>query len=374
MKRQRVVVVTDTMYPWFVGGKEERLRNLHGSIDDEKFEVIFATMKWWDGATPNQHFAICKKLEIYKNGRRSLTASIYFALACFKVISLKPDLVEADQIPFLQIWPLKLVCFAMRIPLCVTWHEVWGAKYWREYLGPLGFLAAVIERLSMKLPNKIIAVSALTKDRLISAGVNPSKISLINNFVDSAEIRKAKTNLPATDLLFVGRLISHKRVDLLLEAIALLKKEEILPTIAIVGSGPESVNLKLQALKLGIDSQIKFYDSSLESMDIWGMMGNCQIFLSASEREGYGIAVLEAITAGAKAIVSNHPDNASRFLISRENGKIVPEQTPKSWADSIKSGLATGVHERRNLESSPANLENFGFEYMENWTKVLATR
>ena len=41
MKRQRVVVVTDTMYPWFVGGKEERLRNLHGSINDEKFEVIF---------------------------------------------------------------------------------------------------------------------------------------------------------------------------------------------------------------------------------------------------------------------------------------------------------------------------------------------
>jgi glycosyltransferase involved in cell wall biosynthesis len=104
------------------------------------------------------------------------------------------------------------------------------------------------------------------------------------------------------------------------------------------------------------------------------MMGNCQIFLSASEREGYGIAVLEAITAGAKALVSNHPDNAARFLISNEIGKIVPEQTPKSWADSIKSGLATGVHERRNLGSSPANLESFGFEYMKNWTKVLATR
>ena len=374
MKRQRVVVVTDTMYPWFVGGKEERLRNLHGSIDDEKFEVIFATMKWWDGTTPNQHAAICKKLEIYKNGRRSLNASIYFALSCFKVITLKPDLVEADQIPFLQIWSLKVVCFALRIPLCVTWHEVWGTKYWREYLGSVGILAAVIERLSMKLPNKIIAVSELTKDRLISAGVNPSKISLINNFVDSEEIRKAKTNLPGTDLLFVGRLISHKRVDLLLEAIALLKKEEILPTIAIVGSGPESGILKQQALNLGIDSQIKFYDSSLESNDIWGMMANCQIFVSASEREGYGIAVLEAITAGAKALVSNHSDNASRFLITDGIGKIVPEQTSKSWADSIKTGLETWINEGKILGSSTTNLESFGFEYMENWTKVLATR
>jgi hypothetical protein len=138
MNRKRVVVVSDTMYPWFIGGKEERLRVLRNHLDTEKFEVIFATMKWWDGPAPESHHAICKKIDIYHNGRRSIFSSLYFALSCFKVLRFKPDLVEADQMPFLQIWPLKLVCLFLRIPLCVTWHEVWGPKYWREYLGNLG--------------------------------------------------------------------------------------------------------------------------------------------------------------------------------------------------------------------------------------------
>ena len=68
-------------------------------------------------------------------------------------------------------------------------------------------------------------------------------------------------------------------------------------------------------------------------------MAHSKIFVSASEREGYGIAVLEAITSGAKVLVSSHEDNAARFLVSEESGQIVPDQTPRAWAEAIKSGL-----------------------------------
>jgi glycosyltransferase involved in cell wall biosynthesis len=339
MKRQRIVVVNDTMYPWFVGGKEERLRQLRDGINQNNSEVIFATMRWWDGPAPDHHVAICRKMEIYKNGRRSIATSLLFAIACFKVFRLRPDLVEADQMPFLQIWPLKLVCLVLRIPLSVTWHEVWGAQYWRQYLGRLGFLAAGIEELSMKLPDRIIAVSEMTKSRLVSSGVNPDKITVVPNSVNITEIQAATTDLPTTDLLYVGRLISHKRVDLLLEAIALLNKEEIYTAISIVGTGPELENLQEQARKVLRKGQATFYPEHLESRDIWAMMAGSKIFVSASEREGYGIAVLEAITSGAKVLVSSHEDNASRFLVSEECGHIVPNQTPRAWAEAIKSGL-----------------------------------
>jgi len=374
MKRQRVVVVTDTMHPWFVGGKEERLRNLHGSVNVEKFEVIFATMKWWDGPTPSQHVALCRKLDIYKYGKRSIRSSLYFALACFKVMKLRPDLVEADQIPFLQIWPLKIVCLILRIPLCVTWHEVWGNKYWDEYLGRFGFLAAAIERLTMKLPDKIIAVSQMTSNRLVTAGVDPKKITLINNFVNAEDIIGSTTNLPNTDLLFVGRLISHKRVDLILEALSLLVLEGIYPTISIVGTGPELENLRTQAREKSIGQQINFYSEKLDSNDVWGLMASCKIFVSASEREGYGIAVLEAITAGAKVLVSNHEDNAARFLVSQDLGGIVEEQSPGAWADSIKNGLSEWTKNTEFVFRPDLNLKNFGIEYMDSWKRVLAIK
>jgi len=374
VSQSKVVIVTDTMPPWFVGGKEERLRQIKKNVSHDDFQVIFATMRWWDGAAPNQHVAICKKIKIYKKGRRSILNSLYFAISCFKIVRLRPDLVEADQMPFLPIWPLKLVCLALRIPLCVTWHEVWGSEYWNKYLGRWGFIAAGIERISMKLPDKIIAVSEMTKARLIAAGVKSHKISVIPNSVNCDEIRNSSTNLYVTDLLYVGRLISHKRVDLLLEAIAILNKEGIYTSLTIIGTGPELDNLRVEATEKLQQEQIVFYSEYLDSKDIWGMMAKCKIFVSASEREGYGIAVLEALTAGAKVLVSSHEDNAARFLVTNEVGKIVPQQTPRAWADSIKFGLTAWNGLPKSSKYSVPTEYDFGLDYSKIWSMALENK
>jgi len=375
MMKKRVVVVSDTMYPWFVGGKEERLRVLQSNLDAEKFDVIFATMKWWDGPAPSSHYAICKKIDLYHNGRRSIFSSLYFALACLKVWRFKPALIEADQMPFLQIWPLKLVCLLRRIPLCVTWHEVWGPKYWQEYLGNLGPIAGFIENLSMKLPDRIIAVSEMTRQRLIDHGVDTAKISLVANTVDALEIRIAKTNLPPTDLLYVGRLIEHKRVDLLLESLSQLKSEGRFCTLSIVGQGPQLETLMEQAVNLGVLSQITFYSKPLSSQDIWGLMGICTVFASPSEREGFGIAALEAITAGTRVLVSSHSDNASRFLVaSNEIGDVVSNQTITDWSRAINNALELqGNNNEQTAEPEDSQLD-FSVMYQKNWTDLLVQK
>jgi len=372
MKKKRVVVVSDTMYPWFIGGKEERLRVLRSHLDAEKFDVIFATMKWWDGQAPKSHYAICKKIDLYHNGRRSIYSSLYFALACLKVWRYKPDLIEADQMPFLQIWPLKLVCILRRIPLCVTWHEVWGPKYWQEYLGNLGPIAGFVESLSMKLPDRIIAVSEMTKQRLIEQGVHTAKIALVANTVDALEIRNAKTNLPATDLLYVGRLIEHKRVDLLIDSLSQLKSQGSLCTLSVVGQGPLLNALMDQATRLGVSSQVTFYSRQLKSEDIWGLMGTCKVFVSPSEREGFGIAALEAITAGLRVLVSSHSDNASRFLVtSSQVGEAVSKQTTSEWSLAIRNALDQQVNKKDHLSKISDSQVNFSILYQENWEDLL---
>jgi len=375
MNRKRVVVVSDTMYPWFIGGKEERLRVLRSHLDQEKFDVIFATMKWWDGQAPKSHYAICKKIDIYHNGRRSIFSSLYFAISCFKVSRFKPDLVEADQMPFLQIWPLKLVCLFLRIPLCVTWHEVWGPKYWQEYLGNLGPIAGYVESMSMRLPDRIIAVSEMTRQRLIDQGVDASKIALVANTVNALEIRNAKTNLPATDLLYVGRLIEHKRVDLLIASISQLKSEGRVFTLSIVGQGPKLEALMEQAVDLGVLNQITFYSKPLSSQDIWGLMGICTVFASPSEREGFGIAALEAITAGTRVLVSSHSDNASRFLVaSNEIGDVVSNQTITDWSRAINNALELqGNNNEQTAEPEDSQLD-FSVLYQKNWTDLLVQK
>jgi len=375
MNRKRVVVVTDTMYPWFVGGKEERLRVLSRNLDPEKFEVIFATMKWWDGAAPASHYAICKKISLYHQGRRSIFSSLYFALSCLKVLRIRPDLVEADQIPFLQILPLKIVCILLRIPLCVTWHEVWGPKYWKEYLGTMGPLAGVMESLSMKLPDRIIAVSEMTRQRLINQGVNAAKVTLVANTVDSIAVRSAESNLPATDLLYVGRLIEHKRVDLLLNSLAHLKSHGERYSLSVIGQGPQLEQLVEQARNIGVIDQVSFYSKPLSSQDIWGLMRICKVFVSPSEREGFGIAALEAITAGSRVLVSDHCDNASRFLITTsEIGEVVSEQSISEWSLAISKAVERHVNNREKLTEIHDSQLDFSALYEKNWADLLVQK
>jgi len=375
MNRKRVVVVTDTMYPWFVGGKEERLRVLSRNLDPEKFEVIFATMKWWDGAAPASHYAICKRISLYHQGRRSIFSSLYFALSCLKVLRIRPDLVEADQIPFLQILPLKIVCILLRIPLCVTWHEVWGPKYWKEYLGTMGPLAGVMESLSMKLPDRIIAVSEMTRQRLINQGVNAAKVTLVANTVDSIAVRSAESNLPATDLLYVGRLIEHKRVDLLLNSLAHLKSHGERYSLSVIGQGPQLEQLVEQARNIGVIDQVSFYSKPLSSQDIWGLMRICKVFVSPSEREGFGIAALEAITAGSRVLVSGHCDNASRFLITTsEIGEVVSEQSISEWSLAISKAVERHVNNREKLTEIHDSQLDFSALYEKNWADLLVQK
>ena len=46
--------------------------------------------------------------------------------------------------PYLQLFPLRAIAWLKRVPLVITWNEVWGRDRWRSYIGRLGFVAAFI--------------------------------------------------------------------------------------------------------------------------------------------------------------------------------------------------------------------------------------
>ena len=60
------------------------------------------------------------------------------------------------------------------------------------------------------------------------------------------------------DLVFLGRLVSEKGVDLLLEALAILRSRDLFPGLTIVGGGPELSSLQQLATRLGLDEQVTF--------------------------------------------------------------------------------------------------------------------
>src|SRR4051812_29502761 len=97
-------------------------------------------MNWWGGRKVYRsggvnYRAIAPRLSLYRGRRRSVLQAVVFAACCLRLLTRRFDAIEADHMPYLQLFPLRVVAWLRRRPLVVTWHESWGPDYWRAYMG-----------------------------------------------------------------------------------------------------------------------------------------------------------------------------------------------------------------------------------------------
>jgi glycosyltransferase involved in cell wall biosynthesis len=374
MIKKKVVIVSDALAPWHKGGKEERYEQLAKHFQSDDIEIVFATMKWWQGKDPQGYVSICPRIAMYNSdGGRSVWQSVRFAVACLKVYKLKPDLIECDQIPFLPIFTLWFVAKLRRIPITVTWHEVWGIQYWQEYAPKIARFASICEKLTKRLPDRIIANSEFTANRLRAFGVTNNRLVIIENKLDFEFMKNATTDLVGYQILFAGRLIAHKRVDILLKAVEILKRDYPNVCLGIIGNGPESKTLKQIACDLKIEDNVKFLGEISKHEDVIGIMKKSEIFVSASEREGYGQSVLEALYLGLNVIVADNPNNAAvKIVDNNEYGIVLKENEPQLYAESISELLTK--KKSKPFSSFPLDSETLSSLYLHEWEEMLSCK
>jgi len=338
----RLAMVSDALLPWHTGGKETRYAQLLPALANYGVAVSIYAMDWWSPAPHGQalpHHALGKAYPLYNGEHRSMKQGLAFALACFKLLTKSDiDAIEADHMPYLQLYPLAIVAKIKRVPLIVTWHELWGKSGWSSYLpGYKGEVAYLIEKGALRLPTKVVSVSKNTAKRLIAAGLPADKIVTLLSGVDTTEILQAPTSGEPFQILFAGRLIDHKRVDLILYALALLKQRGHSYHCVITGDGPAAKSLKDLAENLGITELTTFTGRLPSSSDVWSLMHRAKVLAFPSEREGFGIAVAESLTAGTPVVTSNHPDNAAKDLVSSDQlGTIIPAGSAAALATALQ--------------------------------------
>lgn len=348
--RPRIAIVTDAIFPYHKGGKEVRYRELAKRLAGSGFEVTVFTMNWWSGPRERvesgvRYRAICRRYDLYHGERRSFVEAFVFSIACFKLLTHRFDAIEADHMPYLQLFPLRIVAWLKRARFVVTWHEFWGRDYWRAYLGRLGAVAATIERLSTRLPDHIVVEAMETRVRLIESGVAPGAISMVPVGIDGMEIATAPMSDQRFDLLFVGRLIQHKNVDLLLEAVAALRATGVTVRCGVVGDGPQKAALEQQAFALGIVDAVTFLGVVESHSEIFGLMKSAGALVLPSEREGFGLVVIESLACGTPVVTVDHRDNQARVLVDDGVTGVVCAPTTDELAAAIRRVLdpRTGI-------------------------------
>ncbi|UCF19042.1 MAG: glycosyltransferase [Gemmatimonadota bacterium] len=157
-------------------------------------------------------------------------------------------------------------------------------------------------------------------DQLASWGVARGKLRVLPHAVD---VERFRSETPADDrglhLLYVGRLIRSKRVDLALRVFARVRERFEEARLTVLGDGPERTRLEGLARELGIRGSVTFagYRDDVERF-----YGEAGVLLLASEREGLPLVLIEAMSCGCVPI-STRCGTVEDLIESGKNGFLV---------------------------------------------------
>ncbi len=321
----RIAFVYDAVYPWVKGGAEKRIYELGKRLAKQGHEVHVFGIKWWGGEDTVKNegmvlHGVCAPMQLYVNGRRSITEAIVFAIRLFPhMIRERFDVIDVSAFPYFPCFAVKIVSVLRGIPMVITWHEVWGG-YWYEYLGFWGFFGKLVEYLTAKLTSNHTCVSALTGNNLESLGVK--NIRVLPNGIDSKIIAGIRPSAQVCDVIFIGRLIREKNVELLLEAVAIVRKSMPGVKCHIIGDGPERESLIRYATGLGLIPAVRFF-GFMDYTEMISRIKSAKLLALPSSREGFGIVVIEAFACGVPVLTTRNRLNAASLLVGGETGRIV---------------------------------------------------
>jgi glycosyltransferase involved in cell wall biosynthesis len=191
------------------------------------------------------------------------------------------------------------------VPVVVcTRHGTGSKKVW----GSLA-LASLVWRMA----DQVVPVSDDAAGHMeANYGIGRGKTRVILNGVDtdvyrpSAEPREAARArvLGATGRPVVGtvcRMIGYKGIDTLLEAFAILRREEPQAALVLVGDGADRAGFEEHARKLGLGDSARFLGVRNDVKDIYPLL---DVFVLASWLEGIPLTLLEAAACGVPVVVT----------------------------------------------------------------------
>ena len=349
----RVCLVFDCLYPHSVGGGERWYRAVADGISRRGYDVTYLTLRQWGPAGPDVPgvtvIAVGGNLELYAGGRRSIGAQLRFALGVFRHLARHGGQYDVVQTPALHL-SLLAVLFARSIRgfgLVVDWFEVWRRAYWLEYLGPVaGRLGWFGQRLSARSPHAVFCFSRLHAERFRALG-HEGEITLVEGLRD-LDADQAPVDSAEPVVVFAGRHIPEKHVTAIVPAVALAREQ--LPELraVIFGDGPDRDQVLGQIGEHGLDGIVDA-PGFAPADEVHETMRRALCHLFPSEREGYGIVVVEAAAIGTPTVVVEGPDNAAAELVDDgENGLVARSADPADLADAILRVAAAGPTLRRS--------------------------
>jgi rhamnosyl/mannosyltransferase len=260
-----------------------------------------------------------------------------------------------------------------RGPLVVWFHSEVLRPQWKYRLMYRPFLRRVLKRsarIVVSSPNLAAHAAELQpfRDKCVAIpfGIDRSRLDATPDIVHrAAELR---VSVPGPRVLFIGRLVPYKGVDVLLRAMT-----HVDATAWLIGDGPLRRMLETEAARLQVTDRVRFL-GPLSDAEVVAHLHACDVFVlpSVTHAETFGVVQLEAMTCG-KPVVSTNLRSGVPWVNRHDETGIVVEPGD---ADALASALNRLLHdaplrERMGKAGQARVLRDFTLEAMASSTASL---
>lgn len=372
-----ILLVYDTLYPYAKGGGEKRLYEIALQLVKKGHRVIWLCSKNWDHDEAEFMHNGIHVIGLSSVGnrsdkalRRGLSGALRFALLVWKYNLSKEriDLIWAGQTPWVHIIALSMnmARHQLKIPILIDCWEVWE-QYWYEYYGyAIGSIGRIAERLLLKKADFVVGISDMTVNKIKHHRKN--KVYLAHNGIEVALINSIEQSPHQSDLIYFGRLVPHKNVDLIIEATKILVHDYPNIKVFILGGGDQQSYLEDLSSSYGLSDNIRFFGFMDDYAEAISLLKASKIFVQPSTSEGGGsIAVFEAQACGLPVIAIKHPQGIDESLIKTGvNGDWIETKNPIDLSEKIKNFLNNELLSEKISQSSANSVQQY------DWHQIAA--
>lgn len=336
---------------WSEGGMLSREIKLYNELAKHFNKIYFLTY----GSEEENDYKnfLAPNINILYNKIR-INPFIYSFLAPFSYIDeiKKADLFKTNQM--LGSWTAVIAKLLFRKKLIVR-QGYQLSTFSKEKSLIRSFVSHVIEFFSYKLADKIIVTSQCDNDFIVEKyNVNPEKIAVFSNYVDTEAFKPLKIEKEYRRITFVGRLDEQKNLFSLIDAVKGLNVK-----LVLIGKGPLE-----NALKKMVE------EKEIENVAFAGVVPNemlpvelnkSEIFILPSLYEGNPKTLLEAMACGLPVIGTN-VRGIKEIIKHKQNGYLCETST-----EAIREAIMYLINEenlRENLAVNARNtiIENYSLE------------
>lgn len=231
-------------------------------------------------------------------------------------------------------------------------------------------------RISAIYPQRLAGTVVNTprqKQGLLAQGIPETKIALIPHGVDtelfSSKVREKEVGRDPIRITYIGRLDHQTKGILLLPLIAeQLKETGVLFSMEVFGDGPDRRRLEKLIAKVQVSEHVRLHGTVTDDV-LARRLPDFDCLLVPSFVEGFGFALVEAMSAGVIPLVSHLP-NVTDFVINHgENGFLCEVDNAASFVESIlllhadRSRQIKMAHNARKVVEDRFSLDRMGADY-----------